>query len=120
MYLRERVAAVLRLSIDKVDIQEPLNNLGIDSLMAVELKKRIEVDLGVSIRIVYFLLGHNVVHLAEQINEQLSDAGETLNDDQLELRSPEELLAAIDKLSDAEVDSLLASVIRNEEVKIEL
>jgi hypothetical protein len=40
-YLREQLARVLRSSASSIDVEQPLSNLGIDSLMAVELRTRI-------------------------------------------------------------------------------
>ena len=36
-YLGRQVSRVLRIPLDELDVQQPLNNLGIDSLMAVEM-----------------------------------------------------------------------------------
>ncbi len=48
-YLREQVARVLGISAAKLDMDRPLNELGLDSLMAVQLKNRIESDLSLSL-----------------------------------------------------------------------
>ncbi|MEV4391049.1 SDR family NAD(P)-dependent oxidoreductase [Nonomuraea sp. NPDC049607] len=48
-YLREQIAAVLGLSADAVDPKESLNNIGLDSLMALELKERLESASGVRV-----------------------------------------------------------------------
>ncbi|MCA1615511.1 MAG: beta-ketoacyl reductase, partial [Acidobacteria bacterium] len=48
-YLREQLGRVLGVSPAKLDVRQPLNRLGLDSLMAVELKNRIEIDIGVLI-----------------------------------------------------------------------
>ncbi|GGL60838.1 hypothetical protein GCM10010129_00470 [Streptomyces fumigatiscleroticus] len=43
----EHVAAVLRMPVDRLDVNRPLDRLGMDSLMAAELRKRLEKNLGV-------------------------------------------------------------------------
>ena len=71
-YLSEQVARVLGLSASKLDVQQPLSNLGLDSLMAVELKNRIAVDLGVNVPMVKFLQGPSVDQAATQVLDQLT------------------------------------------------
>ena len=56
-YVKEQVARVLGLSPPQLDIEQPLTNLGLDSLMAVELKNRIFSDLGINVPMVRFLQG---------------------------------------------------------------
>ncbi len=46
-HLREQAAQVLRLSKTQVDIRAPLQSMGFDSLMALELRNRLEASLGV-------------------------------------------------------------------------
>ena len=117
-YLSEQVARVLGLSASKLDVQQPLSNLGLDSLMAVELKNRIAVDLGVNVPMVKFLQGPSVEQAAAQLLDQLtagvSDAPAALapavtqrNGEQENGRVNEHLLANLDQLSDEEVNSLL-------------
>ncbi|MEH2128465.1 condensation domain-containing protein [Nostoc sp.] len=48
-YLQQLVAQVLSVPLEQVNIQQPLSNLGIDSLQAFDLKNRIQQDVGVSL-----------------------------------------------------------------------
>ncbi|WP_395748728.1 thioester reductase domain-containing protein [Prosthecobacter sp.] len=48
-FLREQVAKILRTSPGKIDSKRPLNEIGIDSLMAVELIHQIESLTGIAI-----------------------------------------------------------------------
>jgi myxalamid-type polyketide synthase MxaD len=75
-YLRRAVARALRLAPERVDIALPLNRLGLDSLMAVELKNGIEANVGVTIPIVKFLQGPSVEQLAAHLAAALADRAE--------------------------------------------
>jgi acyl transferase domain-containing protein/acyl-CoA synthetase (AMP-forming)/AMP-acid ligase II/acyl carrier protein len=108
--LREQAARVLRLPAASLDTEVPLNNLGIDSLMAIELKNRIEADLGVTVPMVKFLEGPSVRDLAGFLADKLAPAEVMAAPPSAPTGfDPEaaELLARIDSLSDDQVDALL-------------
>lgn len=71
-YLMEIAAQVLRLDAARIEPEEPLNDLGIDSIMAVELKTWIEDSLGVSIPMVEWLKGPSLLETAERVDSQLA------------------------------------------------
>jgi acyl-CoA synthetase (AMP-forming)/AMP-acid ligase II/acyl carrier protein len=71
VYLKEQVAAALNIAPSMLRPRKPLTSLGIDSLMAVELKNRIESDLGAALPATVFLQGYNLSQLAEQVSNQL-------------------------------------------------
>ena len=117
-YLSEQVARALGLSPSRLDLQQPLSHLGLDSLMAVELKNRIALDLKVNIPLVKFLQDFSVDQAVTQVLEQLgteaakptaplapADAG--LGEQQ----DAERLLASLDQLTDEQVSSLLADIL---------
>ncbi|MCB1056744.1 MAG: SDR family NAD(P)-dependent oxidoreductase, partial [Acidobacteria bacterium] len=132
-FLAGLVASVLELPLDGLDHQRPLNRLGLDSLMAVEVKNRVEEDLGVTLSVVQFLQGPSVAQLAAKIDEELGEAAVpqavTVSPAPVPETSPQSirvevplvppaaqpvdaetakgLLDRVDTLSDAEVEALL-------------
>ncbi len=69
--VREQAQRVLRLDSRKFDAEQPLIELGLDSLMAIELKNHIESQLGVRLPVVKILEGASARQLAERLMEQM-------------------------------------------------
>jgi acyl transferase domain-containing protein/NADPH:quinone reductase-like Zn-dependent oxidoreductase/SAM-dependent methyltransferase/acyl carrier protein len=76
-FLKDKVARVLGSSPDKIDLAKPLTDLGLDSLMAVELRNWVEGELRVTLPIAELLQGPTVDRLADVLLDQLvkADAG---------------------------------------------
>jgi phthiocerol/phenolphthiocerol synthesis type-I polyketide synthase C len=116
-----------------LDIQSPLTNFGVDSLMAAELRTQIERDIGVVVPVVELLDGPSVAGLADWLAATLSGAGQrkpngVVPDDLLVAtadRAAEasdlagsrwiDLLTQVPEVSDDDVDALLREVLRAEE-----
>ncbi len=125
-YLSAQVARVLGLAASKLDLQQPLSNLGLDSLMAVELKNRIAVDLKVNVPVVKFLQGFSVAQAVTQVLDQL--AAEAANPSaplapaitqqkgHIDKENAEQLLVNLNQLSDDKVASLLTDMLADEKV----
>ncbi|WP_414587921.1 SDR family NAD(P)-dependent oxidoreductase [Scytonema sp. PCC 10023] len=75
--LLEQVARVLGTSAAKLDSSKPLTNLGLDSLMAVELSNRLEKALDVSVPTMKLMGGLSISQLAKELVEQLAPASST-------------------------------------------
>ncbi len=71
-YLRKQIAKVLLLSTSNLDLEQPLNRLGLDSLMSAEISKKIEANFGISVSVVQLLEGLNIAQLATQVLQQLT------------------------------------------------
>jgi acyl transferase domain-containing protein/acyl carrier protein len=110
------VATALGADTSTLGVDQPLFELGLDSLMAVELKNQIETQLGISLPIAAFLKGGSIRQLAEQVVAGVA-AGEEGGDpsggaqpitrvERVE-DATEELLAQIDQLSDHQARALL-------------
>jgi NADPH:quinone reductase-like Zn-dependent oxidoreductase len=63
-YLRAEAARVLGFRAERLDTALPLASFGFDSLMAVQLKNRIEIDLRAALPMTDFLQGSSVGQLA--------------------------------------------------------
>jgi acyl transferase domain-containing protein/acyl carrier protein len=109
-YLVETLASVLGFSPSEVDSRQAINNLGIDSLTALEFRNRIESDLGVRIPTVRFLQGPTLAELSTEIRPQLNQRSEPNAGSE----SKGGLLARLDDLTDSEVDAALADLLASE------
>ncbi|MEJ6485763.1 amino acid adenylation domain-containing protein [Nostoc punctiforme UO1] len=70
--LREQVAKVLGFSAAKLDRQKSLTNLGLDSLMAIELRNWIDNEMGVKLPVIKIMEGASIAQLAELMLSQLA------------------------------------------------
>jgi len=75
--LRAELAKVLGLSPNRVDVRQPVNNLGLDSIMAIELKNKIENVLEVDYPIANLLEGPNIIQIAEQLVKSIEQPDAT-------------------------------------------
>jgi hypothetical protein len=76
-FLRQQVARVLGTAETQLDVNQPLNNLGFDSLMALEVKNLIESQLSLVVPVTSFLDGPSTAQLANQLLAGLpASAGE--------------------------------------------
>jgi len=70
-YLKNEIARVVRISSQKIKLDQPLTSMGIDSLMAIEMKNTIEGRLGVTLPIALLLQGPSIRDLSAHILPQL-------------------------------------------------
>ncbi len=72
-YFRGRIAEVLRMEPTRIDPERSLSTLGLDSLMALELKGGVEEDLKAVLPLTTLLQGPSTVELADQVLMQWQD-----------------------------------------------
>jgi acyl carrier protein len=130
-FLSEQLSTVLRTPVDKIDPDENLNHLGIDSLMAVELRNHVKARLDIVIPIAELLQNPSITRLSEAVLEQLiakeipaspqqiGSGGERTDGNGTEgyavsqtgyssYATTEQTQDHLDNLSDAEVDFMLS------------
>jgi acyl transferase domain-containing protein/NADPH:quinone reductase-like Zn-dependent oxidoreductase/acyl carrier protein len=99
-YLRTAAAKILRVPEERLGLKMSLVRFGLDSLMAVELKNRIESDMAVNLPAARLLQGPSVAELAEWLAAEVSVTG-----------SATEIPTLVDTLSDDEVSVMLEQLL---------
>ena len=115
-YIRDHLARAMGSAPARIDTQQSLRNLGIDSLIAVEVRNRINTDLGVNVPLAKLMQNESINTLAAFVAERLLErnAGEvaksSTNGTGAKLDLPlsgadaPDLLERIDELTDEEVE----------------
>ncbi|HET8840374.1 MAG TPA: SDR family NAD(P)-dependent oxidoreductase, partial [Ktedonobacteraceae bacterium] len=118
-YLQEMIARVLQMEAVQFGSQEALTNLGMDSMMAIEVKNRIGGSTKVDVSVLELLQGITIAQLAArvlaslQFTETASSAGEEAVAETLsQVDEIEQLLALADR---DELERLLAELEQNSE-----
>jgi acyl carrier protein len=68
-HLRDAIAKVLGTAAAKIAVDRPLDELGMDSLMAIELAMRLEADLGFTVPSGTVMGSRSVARLAEAVGD---------------------------------------------------
>jgi len=119
-HVRGQIAQVLRMQPTRLDHRTPLDTLGFDSLMALELRNRLEASLGVPISATmawnYPTIERIVPHLAERMEIPLDEPDPPRGRATPEGRAADEdpdtdaelaaILGGLDALTDAELSAM--------------
>jgi acyl transferase domain-containing protein len=109
-YVQHCLGSVLGRDAAQIDPDVPLLELGLDSLIAIELRNRIETSGGPALPLVRFLDGADVRQISALIAERLSSAPAT-SAEQPNDAALKELVAS---MSDDEIEAQLASLARGQ------
>ncbi len=118
--LKDQIARVLRASPEKIDVHQPLDTLGVDSLTGYELINRLEAELDVSIPMTILLQGPSLSQLAQFLVEQLIPAAPPAAAEEVAVEGPEDRLKEqVEQLSDEQVDAMLEEYLQPGETELE-
>jgi acyl carrier protein len=121
-YLKHQLSLTLAVDDDGLDENIALVNMGVDSLMALELKNRMEKELAISIPVVTLIEGVTLNQLRDRIMDQLTSKHvEPVGQVEIEVRASGSksnnmahdtalMLERMEKMSEEELDSLLATL----------
>ncbi len=73
-YMQELVAQAIGISASQLDIQQPLNYMGIDSLIAMKLRNRFRTDLEIDVSAIKFMEDASIASLAIELSPSLINA----------------------------------------------
>ena len=90
-FLCHELASIMGLEVGELDVNRPLNEAGLDSLMAIELKNNMESRLAITVPVSRFMDGPSIVDLCSVAAELVSGESKTpameTSSDQAELLS---------------------------------
>ena len=70
-YIRDHFARAMGASPAQIDLQHSLLNLGLDSLIAVDVRNRVNADLGINVPLAKFMQSASIRALAAYVAEQM-------------------------------------------------
>jgi phthiocerol/phenolphthiocerol synthesis type-I polyketide synthase C len=116
-HLTEQISQVLRLPLSEVARETPLSTMGLDSLMALELRNRLELSLGLTLSATLIWGQPTIAALAPFLLEKL----ELADSAPAEQENPESAdpvsLSAVAALSEADAEARLAAKLASLDVE---
>jgi NAD(P)-dependent dehydrogenase (short-subunit alcohol dehydrogenase family)/acyl carrier protein len=110
--VREVVGSVLRVKPDSLRDDQALTDLGLDSLMGVEIETMIEASIGVMLPQRSLLRASTIGHITARVSEHLAGLGDSLPARKSEVLNVPAFRSSVDEvdldsLSDEDIDQLL-------------
>jgi acyl transferase domain-containing protein/acyl-CoA synthetase (AMP-forming)/AMP-acid ligase II/acyl carrier protein/phospholipid N-methyltransferase len=124
-YMTATIAEITGIPVTEIDVHCPLLNMGMDSLLSIELKNYIKKDWNVDINLARLMEGISIHELAQEVTKQLRGNSHAYANEQntmearAVIKSPtgadaaRELLMNIQTIPDEDVDALLKQYTAN-------
>ncbi|MEO1337499.1 MAG: acyl carrier protein, partial [Myxococcota bacterium] len=107
--VREQLARVMHTNADRIDITLSLDNMGVESLMGVELVSALKAEIGVELSAMVLMRDMSVAELAQLVLDRAlpEAANATVVSHGNEANTTESSAADVDDMSEAELDQWL-------------
>jgi NADP-dependent 3-hydroxy acid dehydrogenase YdfG/acyl carrier protein len=132
--LTELLATTLQTTPEKIDCDLSLLNMGVDSLMAMDLQSAIEKRLAVKVSTLELMKGNTLMQLAQHVALKISSPGAAEPDrmssnssvkqpdqpglsTEFDLEQAEKIIPRLNDLTDEEVDGLIEKMMAQEEIE---
>jgi acyl-CoA synthetase (AMP-forming)/AMP-acid ligase II/acyl carrier protein len=113
-YLLSITGQALRTAPEQLPTHKPITNLGLDSIHAIDIKNRIEADLGVELPATRLIEGVSIDELALEaaaaLRAPVAQQPAPENPGALDADAARDLLLDVDNLSPEDIDRLLAEL----------
>jgi acyl carrier protein len=112
-YLQSRIAQALGVTASEVPVDESVNVLGLDSLMAIRLKEQIQTERGVSFSVTEFLKGQTIQQLAARLTLEMRETtgARAAISDVVGAAAATTVAPEVAELSDTDLDELLVRLL---------
>ena len=113
-HLRAEFKVIAGLDLAPADMERPLQALGLDSLMAIQFRNRLDANLGIALSVVDFLKGLSLNQVVENTLRQVAADGAMPTSNKptpaVDL-TPAVATENLDKLSERELDRMLQALL---------
>jgi acyl transferase domain-containing protein/NADPH:quinone reductase-like Zn-dependent oxidoreductase/SAM-dependent methyltransferase/acyl carrier protein len=113
--VREAVGSVLRVKPDSLRDDQPLTDLGLDSLMGVEIETSLEAAVGVALPPTSLMRARTIGQIASLIAGHLGGATTAAESEPVTVQAETASAVDLDAISDEEIERLLGSESDSEE-----
>jgi NADPH:quinone reductase-like Zn-dependent oxidoreductase/acyl carrier protein len=115
--VREAVGSVLRVKADSLRDDQPLTDLGLDSLMGVETETSLEAAVGVALPPTSLMRARTIGHIASLIAGHLGGAAPVAESTPVSAQAEATSAVDLDAISDEEIERLLGREPDSEETE---
>jgi NADPH:quinone reductase-like Zn-dependent oxidoreductase/SAM-dependent methyltransferase/acyl carrier protein len=116
--VREAVGSVLRIKADSLRDDQPLTDLGLDSLMGVEIESSLEAAAGVALPPTSLMRARTIGQIASLIARHLGGAAPVVESTPVSAQAEATSAVDLDAISDEEIERLLGREADSEETEV--